>query len=73
MEEIECYLVHSVCAQPWDIIERGCVPMTDLIKYRENVDCIFKWMIDKAKKFTKPQNIDDFGIKHPPQSWRYIE
>jgi predicted transcriptional regulator len=46
LEEIGCILVHSVCAQPWNIIERGCVHMTDLIKYRENVDCIFGWMID---------------------------
>lgn len=71
--EIGCYLVSSVCAQSWDIIERGCVPMTDLIKYRENVDCIFGWIIDKAKKFTKPQNIDDFGLKRPPQSWCYTD
>lgn len=68
-----CLLVQCVCAQPWDIIERGCVPMTDLIKYRKNVDYIFGWMIDKAEKFTKHQNIDDFGLKRPPQSWRYVE
>lgn len=71
--EIGCYLVSSVCAQPCDIIERGCVPMTDLIKYRENVDCIFGWIIDKAKKFTKSKNIDDLGLKRPPQSWCYTE
>lgn len=73
LNEIQCLLVSSVCAQPWEIIERGCVPLPDLVKYRENVDCIYGWQINKVERFAENKNIDDFGLKRPPQSWCYTE
>lgn len=71
LKEIACYLVSSVCAQPEYIIKRGCVPLVDLVKYRENVDCLYGWMIDKVTKFHEPYGLEYVNLKRPPQSWCY--
>lgn len=71
LQEISCYIVSSVCAQPEQIIKSGCVPMVDLIKYRENVDCLYGWMIDKVTKFSEPWGLQYVELKRPPQSWCY--
>ena len=73
LNELSCLLVSSICAQPWEIIERGCVPLPDLVKYRENVDCIYGWLINKVERFAEDKNIERFGLKRPPQSWCYTE
>ena len=73
LREIPFYLVSSICAQPEMILEAGCVPLFDLVKYRANVDCIYGWMIDKATKFKEPLTINHMSLKRPPQSWQYVE
>ena len=51
----------------------GQVGIEELQKYQGENCSICAWHIDKPQKFRDPLPIDLFGLKRPPQSWRYTE
>ena len=51
------------------VVEKGCVPLEDLRKYADKY--IFGWYVKYPRKFDTPKSLEDFGPKHPPQSWCY--
>ncbi len=51
----------------------GQVSLKELQKYQGGNCSICAWHIDKPQKFRDPLPIDLFGLKRPPQSWRYID
>ena len=69
----KCYLVSSVLSQSELIINMGCVPITDLIKYKGNSDIIYGWLIGEFEKFKDPLELSHYGLKRPPQSWCYTK
>lgn len=55
------------------LIDRGCVPLEDLDKYRGKHRELFAWKFIKVVKFEHSKSLEEFGLKRPPQSWQYIE
>ena len=56
-----------------ELMEKGCVPVEDLLKYQADKDALYAWMISATKCFVTPKDIADFGLKRAPQSWCYTE
>lgn len=56
-----------------DIIGSGRVPIDELQKYQNNSRVLRGWCRAGALRFDSPKSLEDFGIKRPPQSWRYVE
>jgi predicted transcriptional regulator len=61
-----------------EFLARACLSRYDLAKYgRTNrygvFNHIYGWEIRNPETFRKPKPLSDFGLKCPPQSWRYIE
>lgn len=54
-----------------DFLERGCVPVEDLLKYQGDNAYIYAWLVSEHRKFGTPKTLEDFGLKRPPQSWCY--
>ena len=42
-------------------------------KYRGEKPFLYGWHIAETKLYEKPKELPDFGMKHPPQSWCYVE
>ena len=55
------------------LIERGCVPLEELKKYAGQKDELFGWKVKNPQEFDTPRTLEDFDLKRPPQSWRYID
>lgn len=55
------------------LIKRGCVSIENLSKYQGCSDELIGWEIERAVKFGTPKQLEDFGLKRPPQSWCYTE
>lgn len=58
-----------------DMEKNGCVPAGDLAKYQGGAKEIYGWMVSPLIKPTRimPYSLDSFDLKHPPQSWQYVE
>lgn len=54
-------------------IDSGCVPIEDLLAYEGKSKALVAWCIGMAKKFNESLDIDELGLKRPPQSWCYTE
>lgn len=52
--------------------DRGCLSPDELLAY---VDCgeIIAWLISNPIRFNTPRTLDMFGLKKPPQNWRYLK
>ena len=58
---------------------RHCVDDKELFNYLYHAQSLtgayhsgWAWRIEDVVKFDKPLGLDYFGLKHPPQSWRYV-
>ena len=56
-----------------EYVERGCVPVDDLVKYQGKKNIIYAWVFKHFVKFDKPKTLADFGVERAPQSWQYVE
>ena len=54
-------------------IEQSCVDIKDLKKYQGENKNIYGLPIHRFEKFDHLETLESFGIKRPPQSWRYVE
>ena len=54
-------------------VERGCVPVDDLVKYQGKKNIIYAWEFKHFVKFDQPKTLVDFGLKRAPQSLQYVE
>lgn len=58
------------------ITDKSCVPVEEIKKYFGKSEEIFGWVCNagsKANQFVHPVDLSEFGIKRPPQSWRYTK
>lgn len=56
-----------------DFVQQGCVPFENLKAYQGDSDRVVGWIVKNPTKLDIPMDLADFGIKRPPQSWRYVE
>lgn len=56
-----------------EYVERGCVPVDDLVKYQGKKNIVYAWYFKHVVKFDQQKTLADFGLKRPPQSWCYTE
>jgi predicted transcriptional regulator len=59
-------------------LKRACLSNDDLAKYCGTggyyyFNHLCGWEIRNPETFRKPKPLSGFGLKRPPQSWRYIE
>ena len=53
---------------------RACIPMGDLVDYAGGPGkSVCAWIVENPVKFDEPRPLAEFGLKHPPMSWQYIE
>lgn len=53
---------------------QSCIPMADLVDYAGGPGkSVCAWIVKEPKKFAAQRPLVEFGIKHPPMSWQYIE
>ena len=53
---------------------RACIPMGDLAAYAGGPGkSVCAWIVENPVKFDEPRPLAEFGLKHPPMSWQYIE
>lgn len=58
-----------------DMERSGRVPAGGLAKYQGDAKEIYGWTVSRFIKPTRimPCRLDSFDLKHPPQSWQYVE
>lgn len=49
-----------------------CITVDEFKKYSEKGK-VYGWHISAYAYYKEPRPLSDFGLKHPPQSWRYVE
>ena len=48
--------------------------MGDLVDYAGGPGkSVCAWIVENPEKFDEPRPLAEFGLKHPPMSWQYIE
>lgn len=48
--------------------------MGDLVDYAGGPGkSVCAWIVENPVKFDEPRPLAEFGLKHPPMSWQYIE
>lgn len=56
---------------PKRILKESCIPYYDLHRYAYHDD-VFGWHISALKIYDAPEDLSEYGLDRPPQSWRYI-
>ena len=56
---------------PVRILKESCIPYYDLHRYAYHDD-VFGWHISDLKIYDRPEDLSEYGLDRPPQSWRYI-
>lgn len=56
-----------------DELQNTCLTQFDLVKYSGGRTKLYGWEISNLKKYDKPKELSEFGMKRPPQSWCYAE
>lgn len=52
-------------------VESGCVPIEDLLAYEGRSSSLVAWSIGMARRLSRSLDVQEIGLKHPPQSWCY--
>lgn len=55
-----------------DLEEMSCVQQEDLLKYARGKR-LSGWIVRAPEQFDTPRPLAEFGLDHPPMSWRYVE
>lgn len=50
-----------------------CLSDEDLVRYAGYDTPLFYWHISDLVIYDTPRSLSDFGLKRPPQSWRYVQ
>lgn len=50
----------------------GGITIGEYLKYKGNGK-VYGWHIADWTLYKEPKKLEDFGLKHPPQSWCYVE
>lgn len=53
--------------------DSSCVPPKRIYEYAGAKEFLYGWELKKARWFKEPKPLSAFGMKHPPQSWCYVE
>ena len=64
------------CVDMYDV-EASCLSAMEIINHAKGKDGnfihTFGWHISELKIYDEPKELSAFGLKKPPQSWRYVE
>lgn len=55
-----------------EFAKSACLPIEEIERYVGDKRACF-WHISDLKIFDAPKELDEFGLKRPPQSWQFIE
>ncbi len=70
------YILQGVLhtTKPESFTKPGCISLEELTTYGPDGRGVYHgWVIEDPVKFTVPYPLSAFGIKRPPQSWRYTD
>lgn len=62
-------------------LEGSCIDKADLFEYlgwekgKPRAECapFYRWHISDLEVYDTPKELNEFGLKRPPQSWCYVE
>lgn len=54
-------------------VESGCVPTEDLLMYEGRSSSLVAWGVGMARRLGKSLDVQEIGLKRPPQSWCYTQ
>lgn len=55
-----------------DLMEKACLNDEEITKYAPDLS-FYAWHIDGLVTFDEPKELNEFGLKRAPESWRYVE
>ena len=53
-------------------LKSGGLLLKDFLKY-QGKGTVYGWHIKNYKLYKEPMRLEEFGMRHPPQSWQYVE
>ena len=63
---------HQLLRYPKRYVSESCLTGKELFEYGSKL-YVNLWHIYDLVIFDKPKELSEFGVKRPPQSWRYVE
>lgn len=58
---------------PWKSLSGTYLTARELFEYAGGADKLSFMSIRNPILYDKPKRLEDFGLKHPPLSWQYVE
>lgn len=71
--DVDCDSIAPFDKITGNYIDKQCrLSREELWKYTGGF-CAYGWHISELKIYDQPKSLSEFGLKRPPQSWRYVE
>ena len=71
--EVTCVGIEEVAPPFRDKLDGTCLTAKEIYAYAGIDEKLYYMRLADPIVYNMPSSLDDFGQKHPPQSWRYVD